>query len=97
MEALGEERRQECLVERDSQGGGLIVGLGVVNFMILVTFLYLGLTIWKIGIFFFNFCNDFNLCKKLYDGNYEVLAKIMTDVLLVFNAIHVNPVLCKVL
>lgn len=35
--------------------------------------------------------------KNLCNRNSEVFAKIMTDVLLVFSAIHINPVPCKVI
>lgn len=44
--ALGEEyRKQECLVGRGSQGGRLTVSLCLINFVILVTFLYLSFAI----------------------------------------------------
>lgn len=33
----------------------------------------------------------------IFVKNSEVFAKIMTDVLLVFSAIHINPVPCKVI
>lgn len=82
-------------MERGSQGGELMVGL--VNFMILVTFLYLGLRIWKITDLFSIFAMILIFVKKRYIGNYDALVKIMTDVLFVFNAVHINPVLYKVL